>query len=103
MYEKNGQPLEVILKKFITARYKRPRIRTYRTKNYYRRKNGFVKEKKRPPQSGEKKQKASAETGGRKKDRKEADKELKKETQKPERTAAGSPEGRKEEADVRKE
>ena len=103
MYEKNGQPLEVILKKFITARFRRPRIRTYRTKNYYRRKNGFVKENKRPPQPGVKKQKVSAGTGGRKKDRKEAEKVIKKEAKKTERASAGSPAGRKEEDNVRKE
>lgn len=38
MYERNGQPLEVVLKHFITARYKRPAIRVFRTQNDYRKK-----------------------------------------------------------------
>ena len=37
MYEKNGQPLEVILKHFVTARFKRTKIRKYRTENTFRR------------------------------------------------------------------
>lgn len=36
MYEKNGQPLEVILKHYIEAKFVRPKIRPYRTNNYYR-------------------------------------------------------------------
>ena len=35
MYEKNGQPLEKILKQKITARFLRPKVRPYRTNNYY--------------------------------------------------------------------
>lgn len=35
MYEKNGQPLEVILNHMIQAVFKRPRIRPYKTDNYY--------------------------------------------------------------------
>ena len=35
MYEKNGQPLEKILKNIIAVRFKRPKIRPYRTNNYY--------------------------------------------------------------------
>ena len=35
MYEKNGQPLEKILKQKITARFIRPKTRPYRTNNYY--------------------------------------------------------------------
>ncbi len=35
MYEKNGQPLEKILKQIINARFKRPKIRPYKTNNYY--------------------------------------------------------------------
>ena len=35
MYEKNGQPLEVILRHFVTARFKRPQIRRYKTKNRF--------------------------------------------------------------------
>ena len=35
MYEKNGQPLEVILNHMIQAIFKRPKIRTYKTDNYY--------------------------------------------------------------------
>ena len=35
MYEKNGQPLEVILNHMIQAIFKRPKIRPYKTDNYY--------------------------------------------------------------------
>ena len=35
MYEKDGQPLEVAAKHFYESRFKRPRIRPYRTNNYY--------------------------------------------------------------------
>lgn len=35
MYQKNGQPLEVILAHFIQANFIRPKIRIYQTDNYY--------------------------------------------------------------------
>ena len=35
MYEKDGQPLEVIAKHIYEARFKRPKIRPYQTDNYY--------------------------------------------------------------------
>lgn len=35
MYERNGQPLEVILNHMIQAIFKRPKIRPYVTENYY--------------------------------------------------------------------
>ena len=35
MYEKNGQPLEVILRHFIEAKIVRPAERPYKTDNYY--------------------------------------------------------------------
>ena len=35
MYEKDGQPLEVVAMHFYESRFKRPRIRPYRTDNYY--------------------------------------------------------------------
>lgn len=35
MYEKNGQPLEKILKNYITAKYRRPKVRPYVTNNIY--------------------------------------------------------------------
>ena len=35
MYEKNGHPLEVIIRHFVTARFRRPQIRTYKTKNSF--------------------------------------------------------------------
>lgn len=35
MYEKNGQPLEVILRHMIQTVFIRPKIRPYRTDNYY--------------------------------------------------------------------
>ena len=35
IYEKDGQPLEVIAKQFIETRFIRPKIRPYQTNNYY--------------------------------------------------------------------
>lgn len=35
MYEKNGQPLEKILKNYINAKYHRPQVRPYVTNNIY--------------------------------------------------------------------
>ena len=35
MYEKDGQPLEVVAKHFIQSRFVRPKIRPYQTDNYY--------------------------------------------------------------------
>ena len=35
MYEKDGQPLEIIAGHFIQAKFIRPKIRLYRTNNYY--------------------------------------------------------------------
>ena len=35
MYEKDGQPLEVVAKPFYEAEFKRPKIRPYQTNNYY--------------------------------------------------------------------
>ena len=35
MYEKDGQPLEVMAKHFYEAKFKRPKTRPYKTKNYY--------------------------------------------------------------------
>ena len=35
MYEKDGQPLEVIAGHFIQAKFIRPKVRTYQTNNYY--------------------------------------------------------------------
>ena len=35
MYEKDGQPFEVVLKHFVDARFRRPKVRPYRTSNYY--------------------------------------------------------------------
>lgn len=35
MYEKDGQPLEVVAKHFYEARFKRPKVRPYKTNNYY--------------------------------------------------------------------
>lgn len=36
MYEKNGQPLEVIAKHYIEAMFVRPKVRPYKTNNYYK-------------------------------------------------------------------
>ena len=35
MYEKDGQPLEVVAKHFIDAKFRRPKVRIYKTQNYY--------------------------------------------------------------------
>ena len=35
MYEKDGQPLEVVMKHFVDARFRRPKVRPYQTANYY--------------------------------------------------------------------
>ena len=35
MYEKDGQPLEVVARHFIQAKFVRPKIRPYKTDNYY--------------------------------------------------------------------
>ena len=35
MFERHGQPLEVVAKHFVQARFLRPRIRPYRTDNFY--------------------------------------------------------------------
>ena len=35
MYEKDGQPLEVVAKHFYEAKFKRPKTRPYKMKNYY--------------------------------------------------------------------
>lgn len=35
IYEKDGQPLEVIAKHFIESKFIRPKIRPYQTNNYY--------------------------------------------------------------------
>ena len=35
MYEKNGEPLEKILRHIYEAKYKRPKQRPYRTNNFY--------------------------------------------------------------------
>ena len=35
MFERHGQPLEVVVKHFVQARFLRPRIRPYQTDNFY--------------------------------------------------------------------
>ena len=35
VYEKNGQPLEKILKNYITTKYRKPQVRPYVTNNIY--------------------------------------------------------------------
>ena len=35
MYEKNGQPLEKLLSYYVKSRFVRPKIRPYKTNNYY--------------------------------------------------------------------
>lgn len=69
MYERNGQPLEIVLKHFITARFKRPRIRRYRTKNRYHRRMGRRRNRKRAedvPKQEAKKEKTEKKRTGKK-------------------------------------
>ena len=35
MFERHGQPMEVLMQNFIQARFIRPRIRVYQTENFY--------------------------------------------------------------------
>ena len=35
MFERHGQPLEVVAKHFVQARFLRPRVRPYQTDNFY--------------------------------------------------------------------
>ena len=35
MYEKNGQPLEVIIRQFVVVKFLRPKERPYQTNNFY--------------------------------------------------------------------
>ena len=35
MYEKNGQPLEVIIRQFVEVKFLRPKERPYQTNNFY--------------------------------------------------------------------
>ena len=35
MFERNGQPLEVLLRQFVQAKFIRPRTRIYETENFY--------------------------------------------------------------------
>ncbi len=35
MYERDGQPLEVVAMQFYEAKFHRPKVRPYRTNNYY--------------------------------------------------------------------
>ena len=35
MFERNGQPLEVLLRHYVKARFIRPRTRVYETENFY--------------------------------------------------------------------
>ena len=35
MYQKNGQPAEKILRYYLQARFIRPKVRPYQTRNYY--------------------------------------------------------------------
>ena len=35
MYEKNGQPLEVVIEHIVKSQILRPKVRRYKTKNYY--------------------------------------------------------------------
>lgn len=47
MYEKDGQPLEAVLKNIISVRFKRPAIRRYETENIYETKAEAVPKRKR--------------------------------------------------------
>ena len=68
MYEQHGQPLEVVLKHFIEARFKRPRIRVYETDNFYAAIDRGVRLKKEVNQithGQEKERKAQAHQSGK--------------------------------------
>ncbi|OUO34847.1 PrgI family protein [Flavonifractor sp. An306] len=56
MYEKDGQPLEVVANHFIQAKFIRPKVRPYQTNNYYNalmRQHELEKEVKKIVLSGE--------------------------------------------------
>ncbi len=36
MYEKDGQPLEVVARHFYESKFRRPKVRPYKTRNYYK-------------------------------------------------------------------
>ncbi len=71
LYERNGQPLEVILKHYVAARFKRPKIRTYRTRNNYRRKSGNRRDRKAAENTAKKKTKKTGKSGNKKQGDKE--------------------------------
>ena len=35
MYEKNGQPLEIVIRQFVEVKFLRPKERPYQTNNFY--------------------------------------------------------------------
>ena len=65
MFERHGQPLEVLLKHFIQARFIRPRTRVYETDNFYAtiEKNIHTKREVNRILHGKKKRKNQADTG----------------------------------------
>lgn len=50
MYQKNGQPAEKILRYYLQARFVRPKVRPYQTRNYYP--QLFFRQSHRPSASG---------------------------------------------------
>ena len=110
MYERNGQPLEVVLRHFIAARFKRPRIRRYRTKNRYHRRIGHRRDRKRAEEvlrqkegkeTSEKKKSGSRTADPGSKDSVKTKKKIKK-TAKMSRAKRKALKGRKEAGHVRK-
>ena len=68
MFERHGQPLEVLLKHFIQARFVRPRTRVYRTDNFYAviEQNTRNRQEVRKILHGKDKRKAQADPGSEK-------------------------------------
>ena len=69
MFEKHGQPLEIILQNFIQAKWIRPRIRIYQTENFYAAIDQDVRFKKEVNEIryGTKRKKAQTNTNGKEK------------------------------------
>lgn len=65
MLEKHGQPLEVMLKHFVQARFVRPRIRIYQTENFYATINQNIRNRREVQHIlyGKKQRKDQADTG----------------------------------------
>ncbi len=65
MFERHGQPMEVLMQNFIQARFIRPRIRVYETENFYATVEQNIRNKRevRKILHGKEKRKDKADTG----------------------------------------